>query len=119
MTRTTPGARAPKSPSEPRTATLLALPMSYRHTVRSVAQEAYMTLWATLPDRADKWRRVGNLDQVFGVGRPLWTISRQLFEAGIQDMQEMGMPEADIQQHLKDFGCLMTWAVEHGFVEWG
>jgi hypothetical protein len=31
----------------------------------------------------------------------------------------MGMPGDHIQQHLKDFGCLMTWAVGRGFAEWG
>lgn len=109
---------APCSPSEARTATLLALPMSRRHTVRSVAQEAYRTLWATEPDRAERWRRVTNMDQVFGVGRPLRTISRQVLGAAIHEMEEMGIPEEAIKQHLDNFACLMLWADGWGFVRW-
>jgi hypothetical protein len=52
------------------TATLLKLPTSDYHTVRSVSQEAYSDLWDTEPDRAERWLRVSNMDQVFGVGRP-------------------------------------------------
>lgn len=76
-------------------------------------------MWATLPDRAEKWSRVGNMDQVFGIGRPIHTISKQVFEAAIQTMHEMGMPGPVISQHLEDFGSLMTWAVGRGFAEWG
>ena len=110
---------APYSPSELRTATLLKLPISCRHTVRSVAQEAYRTLWATEPDRPERWRRVGNMDEVFGVGRPIRTISKEVFASAIQEMHEMGMPGPDISQHLTDFGTLMTWAVARGFAVWG
>lgn len=109
----------PQSPLEPRTAALLAMPMSWCHTVRSVAQEAFRTLWAEEPDRAERWRRVGNMDQVFGVGRPLRTISNNVVAAAIQEMEEMGMPETDIRQHLDNFACLMLWADHWGFVRWG
>lgn len=47
---------------DPARASLLALPMSCRHTVRSVSQEAYRTLWAMQPERA-----------VRGVGWATWT----------------------------------------------
>jgi len=105
-------------PLQPRTATLLALPMSCRHTVRSVAQEAYRTLWAALPDRAERWRRVSNMDQVFGIGRPLVTISKQVVASAVQEMEEMGMPEPVIKQHLDNFASLMLWADGWGFVRW-
>ena len=110
---------APYGPSEPRTASLIPFPSSSRHTVRSVAQEAYRTFWATEPDRPERWRRVGNMDQLFGVGRPIRTISKEVFAAAIQEMHEIGMPGPDIGQHLDDFGALMTWAVERRFAEWG
>jgi hypothetical protein len=110
---------APRSPLQPRTAPLIPFPMSYRHTVRSVAQEACRTLWATLPDKADKWRRVGNMDHMLGVGRPIHTISKEVFAAAIHEMQGIGMPGPAIEQHLEDFGALMTWAVARGFAEWG
>jgi len=63
-------AEAPYGPLEPRTASLIAFPVSSRHTVRSVSQEAHRSLWAAAFDRAERWRRVGNMDQVLGVGRP-------------------------------------------------
>ena len=110
---------ATQAPLEPRTATLLTMPMSCRHTIRSVAQEAYRTLWATEPDRAERWRRVNNMDQVFGVGRPLRTISRMVLGAAIREMEEMGMTEEVIGQHLDNFACLMLWADGWGFVRWG
>ena len=106
-------------PSQPRTATLLTLRISCHHTVRSVAQQAYRSLWAGEPDRAERWHRVGNLDQVFGIGRPLRTISKQVVSAAIQEMGEMGMSEDVVRQHLDNFACLMLWADEWGFVRWG
>ena len=106
-------------PLEPRTATLYTLPISCHHTVRSVAYLAYSTLWATEPDRAERWRRIGNMDQVFGIGRPLRTISKQVLSAAIQEMEEMGMSEEVITQHLDDFACLMLWTDRWGFVRWG
>ena len=109
---------APHGPPQPRTATLLTLPISCRHTVRSVAQEAYRTLWATEPDRAERWCRVGNMDQVLGVGRPLWTISKHVLGAAIQAMEEMGMSEGDIEQHFHTFGSLMIWADQRDFYAW-
>jgi hypothetical protein len=112
-------AEAPQGPLKRHTAALIPFPMSYRHTARSVSQEAYRTLWATLPDRAEKWRRIGNMDQVLGVGRPIHTISKQVFATAIEDMQQLGMPEDVIGQHLEDFGSLMTWAVGRGFAEFG
>lgn len=109
----------PYGPAKPRTATLLALGISGHHTVRSVAQQAYRTLWATLPDRAERWRRVGNMDEVFGIGRPIRTISKEVYAAAIQEMLEIGMPWPVIEQHLEDFGALLTWAVGRGFAQWG
>ena len=111
--------KARQSSSQPRTAHLLTLTISCHHTARSVAQEAYGTLWATEPDRAERWRRIGNMDQVFGIGRPLRTISKQVVGAAIQQMEEIGMPEEVITQHLDDFACLMLWADGWGFVRWG
>lgn len=112
-------AGAPYGPLERRTATLLTLPTSSHHTVRSVAQRAFKSLWIEEPDRAERWRRIGNMDEVFGVGRPLRTISKQCVAAGIQEMQEMGMPGPVIQQHLDDFRFLLAWAFHCGFVDWG
>lgn len=106
-------------PSQPRTATLLTLRISRHHTVRSVTQQAYRTLWASEPDRAERWRRVSNMDQVLGVGRPLRTISQQVFAAAISEMKEMDMPWPVIEQHHGDFGSLMTWAVGRDFAEIG
>lgn len=105
--------------TRPCTASLSTLSISCHHTVRSVAQQAYRSLWADAPDRAERWRRVGNMDEVFGIGRPLRTISREVFAAAIGEMTEMAMPSSLIERHLDDFGELMTWAVEHGFAEWG
>ena len=59
------------------------------------------------------------MDQVFGIGRPLRTISKQVYSAAIQEMQEMGMPCPVVEQHLKDFGALMLWADAWGFIRWG
>ena len=112
-------AEAPQGPLEPRTATLHTLPISCHHTVRSVAYRAYRTLWATEPDRPERWRRVGNMDEVFGIGRPLRTICKQVLAAAIQEMEEMGMPKGVIRQHLDDFAYLMLWADSWGFVRWG
>ena len=109
---------APYGPSQPRTATLHALPISCHHTVRSVAYQAFRTLWADEPDRAQRWKRVSNMDQVFGVGRPLWTISKYVVSAAVQEMEEMGMPDDVIKQHLDNFACLMLWADGWGFVRW-
>jgi hypothetical protein len=94
------------------------LPISSCHTVRSVAQEAFRTLWAGEPDRADRWRRIGNMDQVYGVGRPLRTITKDVIGAVYREMVEMGMPGDVIQQHLEDFARLMFWADAHGFIRW-
>jgi hypothetical protein len=110
---------APYGPLEPRTATLLTLPISRHHTVRSVAQRAFKRLWTEEPDRAERWRRVGNMDEVFGVGRPLRTISKPVIAAAIREMQETAMPGPVIQQHLEDFRFLLTWAFQRGFVDWG
>jgi hypothetical protein len=110
---------APYGPLQPRTATLLTLPISCHHTVRSVAQEAYKTLWVDEPDRAERWRRVGNMDQVFGVGRPLRTFSKQVVAAAVQEMDEMGMPDDDVRQHLDNLAALMLWADGWGFIRWG
>ncbi len=113
-----PSTKAPQGPLELHTTTLLALPISCHHTVRSVAQEAYRTLWATEPDRAERWRRVSNMDQVFGIGRPLETISKQALVAAYREMEETGLSEEVIDQHFDDFRCLMLWADDWGFVEW-
>lgn len=110
---------AQEGSSEARTAPLLTLPISCHHTVRSVAQEAYRSLWTDGPDRAERWRRVSNMDQLFGVGRPLRTMSNAVVQAVIREMGEMEMPEEVIRQHLDDFGCLMLWADDWGFVQWG
>ena len=112
-------AKASYGPSQPRTANLLTLPISRHHTVRSVAQGAYSSLWTEEPDRAERWRRVGNMDEVFGVGRPLRTISKPVVAAAIREMQETAMPGPVIQQHLDDFRFLLTWAFQCGFVYWG
>ena len=106
-------------PSKPRTATLHTLPISCHHTVRSVAYQAYRTLWADEPDRAERWRRVSNMDQVFGVGRPLRTMSGAVVEAAIHEMHEMDMPKDHIKQHLDNFAALMLWADRWGFIRWG
>ena len=110
---------AQQGPSHARTATLLTLGTSSHHTARSVAQEAYRTLWADEPDRADRWRRIGNMDWLFGNGRPLRTISKEVYAGAIQEMHEMGVPGPVVVQHLQDFGSLMTWAVGRGFVQFG
>jgi hypothetical protein len=110
---------AQQGPLQARTATLLALPISCHHTVRSVAYQAYRTLWVDEPDRAQRWKHISNMDQVFGIGRPLRTISKQVYAAAISEMNEMDIPWPVIEQHLGDFGALMTWAVGQGFVEWG
>lgn len=75
-------------------------------------------MWIEEPDRADRWRRVGNMDQVYGVGRPLRTITKEVIQAVFKEMAEMGMPGDVISQHLEDFACLMSWADTHGFVRW-
>ena len=100
-------------------ARLGSFPISSRHTVRSVAQEAYRTLWADEPDRAERWHRVRNMDLVFGVGRPLATFNNEVRERAIQDLEELGMPEHAIRQHLANFAALMLWADGWGFVRWG
>ena len=100
-------------------APLGSFPISCRHTVRSVAQEAYRTLWADEPDRAERWHRVSNMDLVFGVGRPLATFNNEVRERAIQDLEELGMPEHAIRQHLANFAALMLWADGWGFVRWG
>ena len=110
--------RASRSAVEPPTATLLSLPTSRHHSVRSVAQEAFKTLWADEPDRAERWRRIGNMDQLYGVGRPLGTITKEVIGAVFQEMLEMGMPGDVVRQHLEDFATLMFWADAHGFVRW-
>jgi hypothetical protein len=75
-------------------------------------------LWAAEPDRAERWRRVCNIDQVFGVGRPLRTITKQVLGAAYGEMEEMGLSEEVIFQHFEDFKWLMWWADDFGFVEW-
>jgi hypothetical protein len=94
------------------------LPISPCHTVRSVVQEAYRTLWAEDPNRAERWGRIGNIDQIYGVGRPLRTITKDVIGAVYQEMVAMGMPGEVIRQHLEDFACLMFWADAHGFIRW-
>lgn len=111
-------AEAPYGPSQPRTATLHALPTPCHHTVRSVAYRAYRTLWADEPDRAERWHRVSNMDQVFGIGRPLRTMSGDVIKAAIQEMEEMGMPEDVIMQHMDNFAALVLWAGDNGFFGW-
>jgi hypothetical protein len=59
------------------------------------------------------------MDQVFGVGRPLRTISEQVVTAASQEMEEMGVPDEVIRQHLDNFAALMLWADDWGFVRWG
>lgn len=110
---------APWRPSQLRTATLLTLPISGHHTVRSVAQNAYRSLWADEPDRAERWCRVGNMEQVFGVGRPLRTITEAVVAAAVHELKEIGMPEDVIREHLDNFAALMLWADDWGFVRWG
>ena len=110
---------AQQSASQPRTASLHTLPISCHHTVRSVSQQAFKTLWIDESDRRERWNRIGNMEQVFGVGRPLRAISKEVYTAAIHEMNEMGMPWPVIEQHLSDFGFLMTWAVGRGYVEFG
>jgi hypothetical protein len=59
------------------------------------------------------------MDQVYGVGRPLRTITKNVIAAAFREMVEMGMPPDVITQHFDDFTCLMLWADHHGFVRWG
>ncbi len=110
---------AQQRPLEARTATLLTLPTSCHHTVRSVAQRAYMTLWGIQPVRAERWQRVSNMDQVLGVGRPLRTITKSVLAEAIRELEEMGMPEDAIERHVSNFASLMVWADHGGFVWWG
>jgi hypothetical protein len=58
------------------------------------------------------------MDQVYGVGRPLHTITKEVIQAVYGEMVEMRMPGDVITQHLEDFACLMFWADSHGFVRW-
>lgn len=115
----TVSAKAQQGPPQPRTATLHALPISYHHTVRSVAYQAYRSLWRNEPDRAQRWHRVSNMDQVFGVGRPLRSMSNVVVHAAIREMEEMEVPAEDIKQHLDNFAALMLWADRWGFIRWG
>lgn len=107
-----------RGPSRRHTATILTLPMSWNHTVRSVAQEALKTLWADEPDRAERWRRIGNMEQLYGVGRPLRTITKDVIAAVYREMLDLRMPGDVITRHLEDFATLMFWADAHGFVRW-
>lgn len=75
-------------------------------------------MWATEPDRAERWRRVSNVDQVLGVGRPLVTITKHVLAAAWGEMEELGMPEEVVYQHFEDFKWLMLWADDWGFVRW-
>lgn len=59
------------------------------------------------------------MDQVFGVGRPLRTITEAVVAAAVYEMKEMGMCEEVIRQHLDNFACLMLWADDWGFIRWG
>jgi hypothetical protein len=59
------------------------------------------------------------MDQVFGVGRPLGTISRHVLVAAVREMDEMGISQDVIDQHFAEFRCLMLWADDWGFVKWG
>lgn len=99
--------------------TLVSLPMSRHHTVGSVSQEAYRTLWAPLPDRGERWQRVRNVGLVLGMTTPLNEIGKGLLGATIIEMGQLGMPEAVVDQHLDNFACLMLWAHGWGFVRWG
>lgn len=110
--------QAPQGPLEPHTATILTFPVSCRHTVRSVSQEAYKTLWAIQPDRAERWLQVRNMDLMYGVGRPLSTITKEVIAVAVEDMKKVGMKGNVIIQHLETFACLMFWAGDHGFVRW-
>lgn len=118
MTNSSNQAKATHGPSGPQRTPVLTLPISSCHTVRSVAQEAFRTLWVDEPDRAERWRRVGNMDQVYGVGRPLRTITKEVIGTAFRELVEMGMPEDDIRQHLDNFAFLMVWADRNGFVRW-
>jgi uncharacterized ubiquitin-like protein YukD len=110
---------AQQGPSDPRTASLHDLPISDDHTVRSVSQHAFKTLWIDEPDRRQRWNRIGNMDKVFGRGRPLRTISDGVVKAAIQELREMAMPEDHIKQHLDNFAVLMLWADDWRFIRWG
>lgn len=110
---------AHQGPSEARTATLLTLPVSRHHSVRSVAQHAFRTLWIDEPDRAERWSRVERMDRHFGIGRPLRTISKSVLGATIREMGEMGMNEDVVLQHLDNFAALMLWADGWGLIRWG
>ena len=84
-----------------------------------MAYTAYRTLWADEPDKAKRWKRISNMDQVFGAGRPLRTMSHAVVQAAIREMHEMEMPEDHITQHMDDFATLMIWADDFGFIRWG
>lgn len=114
----TVSAEAHEGPVQPHTATLHALPISCHHTVRSVAYQAYSSLWRDQPDRAERWHRISNMDQVFGVGRPLRTMSNAVVQAAMAEMREMEVPEEDIKLHMDNFAALMLWADDWGFVRW-
>jgi hypothetical protein len=75
-------------------------------------------LWTDEPDRAERWRRIGNMDQLYSVGRPLRTITKDVIGAVYREMIDMHMPGDVITQHLEDFATLMFWADAHGFVRW-
>lgn len=109
---------AQRGPSQPRTASLLTLPVSRYHSVRSVAQHAFKTLWNDEPDRAERWSRVERMDRHFGIGRPIRTISQGVLGATIREMGEIGMKEDVVLEHLDNFAALMLWADAWGFIRW-
>ena len=109
---------AQQSASQPRTASLHALPILCHHTVRSVSQHAFKTLWIDEPDRRERWNRIGNMDQAFGTGRPLRTISKSVLDAALCELWAMGMSDDVVKQHFDDLACLMIWAESRRFLQW-
>jgi hypothetical protein len=59
------------------------------------------------------------MDQIFGIGRPLRTMSHAVVNAAIQELEELGLPEDVIEKHLDNFASLMLWADDWRFIRWG
>jgi hypothetical protein len=58
------------------------------------------------------------MDQLYGVGRPLRTITKDVIAVVYREMIHMRMPGDVITQHLQDLADLMFWADAHGFIKW-
>lgn len=108
-----------KGLSQGHTTTVTALPTSGHHSIGSVAQEAYRTLWVAEPDRNERWQRVRGLSLLIGLRTPLFGISKGALGAALIKMRALGLSEEVVDQHLDNFACLMLWADQQGFVRWG